>query len=278
MNRDNIAIEKNENVIYEIKRTARTDAILGICKWLPILLIVILFALPLVTIDITLGEIVIEQYEVSIFDFVFSHSNSETFQEEMLAEITAEFIGIEAESYNNFLSIFYAFGSNIKGSVEGVEDVLNIFKGMVFDFAFPIGSIFAIIFYVAASLICIFKYIKKAMVETALRRVDNNTFMRVFNNASRENTHRSFAYRGKMTSYIVKFLIGYFIAVFFFSYLPLQLVSFLDKYALVAVNPLWYFGFWGLLILHIVFLIIEYIFSIKKADVLNGCDYIKSIK
>ena len=270
---------KNENAVYEIKRVARINMMLGICKWLPVLLIVLLFTLPLIRIDIGLGELVLESYKVSVFDFIFSHADGQTFRDAMLAEMTAEFLGVDSGSYNNFSAIFFAGFNNLGGDVEGFVGVLKIIGEMVLGYFLPVGSIFVIVVYAIAALIGIFKHIKKSMVETALRRVDEDTFVRVFGEASQKGNNKAamVEFKFMMFGLMIKYFIGVLIAVVFFAYLPTQLISFLANHVSVTVSPLWYIAYWGLFAMHVAFLVAEYFYSKKKAKVLNGCEYINAI-
>ena len=103
---------KREQDKLEVKQIAKKYAVIGICKWTAILLILVVFALPLIKIDLFFTE-----KNVSMFDLVLADSEAEEIEELILLEIMADFAGGDSDKYENLFSLMYCRVNNFPDNI-----------------------------------------------------------------------------------------------------------------------------------------------------------------
>lgn len=253
----------------EVRQIAKTRAIIGICKWASILLIIILFALPLVKIDLFLTE-----KNVSMLDITLAKNKevekAEDLTDLILLEIMADFVG--DDEYTGLSSLP---SSVVKGEDlgNGLADIPAIFKGIVKMFI-TVGSLSAIIVYAAAAVKTIIVRIMKARVYRALERVDDYTFVNLFRYGRDRRSGLTFA-RIKFDKWLIILNV---LTLAVFAYFPIKLAAFLNAEIYITVNILWYIMFYLFLASYVALWIVEYVYTINNSQVLSGCDTIKRSK
>lgn len=265
------APQHNENAIFEIKRIARIRGVLGICKWAPILLALILLALPLVNVDLLLTE-----FDVCIYDFVLATEENEELEDEIVASIAAGFLGVDEEVYTNFyMGLFTGGWSEAPEDATGFAYVLHYLLNAL-TFMAKLGSVVALVFMGIAAVVSIICAIQKSMVEGALRRMSGYELMQIYQGIRVDLCREAGAHR--VLKMLVRLLVPMALAWGFFFYMPWKLISYLNSDPLITVHSALFPAFVILLLLHIAFTIVEFLYSFKRGAVLNPCDRVLSLK
>ncbi len=163
------AASVTETQIYQIKKIAKTNMIFQLMQFIPAFIIILLFCLPLISVDFILFE-----ENISILDMIISTPSSETAKGQCACIVAADFLNVPFDEYKGFYQIFISNVTNIdKGNIPlmiliALHHIAEIIILGVF-FAIILRGVFSII-----------PCILKASVETKLRLATPETFNTIF--------------------------------------------------------------------------------------------------
>ncbi len=286
MDKDVIASPSaTETQIYQIKKIAKTNMIFQLMQFIPSFVIILIFCLPLISVDLILFE-----ENISILDMIVSTPSSETAKGQCASIVAADFLNIPLDEYKGFYQIFIPNVANM--DTGNIPLMILITLRYIAEIIITFSVLFAIILRGVFSIIpCILK----ANVETKLRLATTETFNTIFMVPQGSVPQRVIAvFNGNVPSFLpelerkmsvkdrlkIKSVIGLLFVTIVLAlggYYPFKLIGYFINEELITLNPILPILFTVSLLSVLIGNVIDTFYGTKYALTLLQCANIKKI-
>ncbi len=249
-----------EYYLRNVKRIAKINMAFKLMQYIPCLVLILLFILPLIK-----ANFLSEQVNISILDMLISTSTTYTVKGNVATILSADLCNIPIEKYNNFfMALLEIFASS---DVSYIGNLILFFSFFAF-----------IIYFVLRSIIGIIPCLIKANVERSLKHTNMETLKQIhaLDFYSIESNHKT-AELLKAKGFIGN-LIGFLFLIVVSVYFPCKILAFLYGVESITVNPIFTI-FTIISLLMVIFgQVCSYYYGIKYHYTLQISKLLKGIK